>query len=116
MQTGKRTMDAISGAVTAEGMKAFGELWNALESSMVWFARQVTNNRQDRNDALQDTMLELYCLDPARYNFRDPGHLGYLRRILIARMFAVWGNDPDFTLDDLQAMMIAQEKSRVRSA
>ena len=96
---------ALSRVVTAEGVRAFGESWAVLAPSMQRFARLMTHNRQDRNDLLQDAMVELWNLDTTRFDFNDPADIRYLRHYLIVRMWAVWGDDRDFNAVQLEAML-----------
>ncbi len=91
--------------ITAEGVLAFGNSWAVLAPSLTRFARLMTHNKQDRNDLLQDTMVELWNLDPTRYDFNEPADVGYLRRCLILRMWAVWGDTRDFSAVQLEAML-----------
>ena len=91
--------------VTAEGVLAFGASWEVLEPSLKRFARLMVRNVDDRKDLLQDAMVELWNLDPTRYDFRDDADVSYIRRRLIMRMWSVWGGDPSFSPNEVEALV-----------
>ena len=79
--------------ITAEGILAFGTVWPELAPSIKRFARLITPDRDHQDDLIQEAMIALWNADPTRYDFRDRADVAYVRRVLINRMWDVWGDD-----------------------
>jgi DNA-directed RNA polymerase specialized sigma24 family protein len=80
--------------ITAEGILAFNAVWPDLAGSMRRFARIISSSLDDQADLVQEAMIKLWQVDPARYELGDPKDVAYLRRVLIHHMYDVWGSEP----------------------
>lgn len=78
---------------TAEEILAFGTVWPELAPSIERFARLITPERDHQQDLIQEAMVALWNADSTRYNFRERADVAYVRRMLINRMWDVWGDD-----------------------
>lgn len=53
-------------------------------------ARRLTEDVEERKDLLQEALVELWAIDPTRFDLREASEIEYLRRMLVNRMWDVW--------------------------
>ena len=78
---------------TGEGVRTFGLAWRKLERSITRYIYLVTPERAAQDDLLQVAMIELWKLDPTRYDLRNSSDMAYMRRTLVTRICDAWGSD-----------------------
>ena len=78
---------------TGEGVRTFGLAWRKLERSITRYVHLVTPERAAQDDLLQVAMIELWKLDPTRYDLRNRSDMAYMRRTLVTRICDAWGSD-----------------------
>ena len=78
---------------TVDGMRALGTAWPKLERTVKRIAHAITTDEDDRKDLIQSAMVEFWELEPAHYDLSDPLEFGYVREILVHRMWNIWGRD-----------------------
>ena len=67
--------------------------WSRIEWSLRLSVRRITENSDDQQDLLQEALVELWVIDPTRFDLRDRDNLEYLRRMLVNRMWDVWRSE-----------------------
>ncbi|HEY5218546.1 MAG TPA: hypothetical protein VIJ16_02000, partial [Gemmatimonadaceae bacterium] len=61
-----------------------------LEPTLQRVAHRLTNNRDLRDDLLQEARIYLWRMDPSRFDLRNVDEVRYVQRELVARMWRVW--------------------------
>ena len=109
------TRDAA--AFCGDSRLAVDSAWETFRPSIRACAQQMTKERDEQQDLEQEAMIALWKADPTRYDLGDPGDAEYLRRILINRMWHVWGVHDNRFLEMAERHNIALQAQRAwRSA
>ncbi|MDB4890480.1 MAG: hypothetical protein JWL61_2335 [Gemmatimonadetes bacterium] len=69
---------------------AIAQVWVQLEQSLSGAALRMTKEWEEQEDLLQEALVELWVIDPTRFDLREGMEIAYLRRMLINRMWDVW--------------------------
>jgi DNA-directed RNA polymerase specialized sigma24 family protein len=77
--------------ITAEATLAYETMCARLAPGLRNFAKTITDDEDNQKDLVQEAMISLWIADPARYDVRNKSEVAYLRKILIVRMWQVWG-------------------------
>lgn len=77
--------------VTADALIRFNEIWPQYERTVRHFAAQITSDHDHQQDLIQEAMIALWECNPGRYNILWKPDKYYVRKILINRMWDVWG-------------------------
>jgi DNA-directed RNA polymerase specialized sigma24 family protein len=75
---------------TGDSNLAIAQVWAQLEQSLTGAALRMTKEWEEQEDLLQEALVELWMIDPTRFDLRDRADMAYLRRLLINRMWDVW--------------------------
>lgn len=76
---------------TGREILAFGTAWPKFVRPMKRWAFMLTNDADHQEDLMQEVMVTLWNADPTRWDFRNEDHVKYMTRMLINRMYDVWG-------------------------
>lgn len=91
---GIATSRATRARMTGDATLAIGRAWRRLEPVVRRAAERFTPDDPDlADDLVQEALIRLWEIDPTRFRLEEPQELYYLRRILIHRMFRVWGRE-----------------------
>lgn len=71
---------------TGDAMQAFARVWRHVQSAVERYARDLTDDRDEREDLIQEARVELWRIDASRCDLRSAKDLQYLRRALKNRM------------------------------
>jgi len=75
---------------TGDSSLAVAHVWDKLEHSLHSAVCRMTNDTEEQEDLLQEALVELWVIDPTRFDLRERADLAYLRRLLMNRMWDVW--------------------------
>lgn len=78
-------------ALTGDSSLAVAATWPRYVRTLTQVARRMTRDADEQADLLQEALVELWKTDPTRFDLRDPREVRYLKRILVSRMWRVWG-------------------------
>jgi DNA-directed RNA polymerase specialized sigma24 family protein len=67
--------------------------WDLIKRSLRPATHRITDDVDERKDLLQEALVELWAIDPTRFDLREPKEVAYLRRMLINRMWDVWRSE-----------------------
>ena len=65
------------------------DVWRDLEPRMRRVAVRFADGPDQADDLVQEALIELWLIDPSRFQLRDPREAAYLRRMLVRRMWDV---------------------------
>lgn len=71
---------------TGDAMQAFARVWRYVQSAVERHARELTEDRDEREDLIQEARVELWRIDASRCDLQSAEDLQYLRRALRNRM------------------------------
>ncbi len=76
--------------LSGDSGRAVEAMWPGMEVSLLPAARRITEDRDQQDDLVQEALVELWMIDPTRFDLRERKELNYLRRMLVNRMWDVW--------------------------
>lgn len=76
--------------LSGESSLAVEAVWPQIEFSLLPAARRITEDRDQQDDLVQEALVELWMIDPTRFDLRERKEFNYLRRMLVNRMWDVW--------------------------
>ena len=76
---------------TGDARRACESAWPLFAPALTRVAERMTDDKDEREDLLQEAMIALWNADPTRFDLRDPLDMRYLEKILVHRMWKVWG-------------------------
>ena len=69
-------------------------VWPMFAPSLAKFAERLTKDPDEQADLMQEALIKLWKVDPTRFDLhRDPEDRAYVYRILVNRMWHVWGGE-----------------------
>ncbi|MDB4876957.1 MAG: Sigma-70 region 2 [Gemmatimonadetes bacterium] len=77
-------------AIMGNASSAVPRAWALFRPVLLRFARRLTEDSELRKDLVQEALIELWEIDPTRFDLRDPADYTYLRNALMNRMRNVW--------------------------
>jgi DNA-directed RNA polymerase specialized sigma24 family protein len=82
---------AYDASFTGDASRAVGEAWPMFAPALATFAQRLAEDEDDQADLLQEALIELWKIDPTRFDLRHEDERAYLYRALVNRMWDVWG-------------------------
>jgi len=88
---------------TGDVMHAYAKVWPHVQVAVEYTVRDLTKNREFREELIQEARLEFWRVDPSRCNIRSLDDLLYLRSVLTThvRRFAASRRREDATWLDV---------------
>lgn len=83
-------LGCVSTCFAGNSNRAVEPAWRRVKRSLRYTARTITDDPEVRKDLLQEALVEMWVIDPTRFDFRDRKEVAYLKRMLINRMWDVW--------------------------
>jgi len=73
-------------SATGDVMQSYGHVWRRVELAVERCARSLTEDRDERDDLIQEARVELWRIDPSRCNPQSADDVRYLARVLMRHM------------------------------
>lgn len=67
---------------TGDAMQAYARVWRYVQYAVERYARSLTEDRDEREDLIQEARVELWRIDPSRCDLQNRNDVDYLRRML----------------------------------
>jgi DNA-directed RNA polymerase specialized sigma24 family protein len=80
---------------TGDARRAVESSWPLFEPMLTRMAERMTADQDERDDLVEEARIKLWKADPTRFDLRDPVDVRYLQKILVHRMWRVWGGERD---------------------
>lgn len=79
----------------ADSSLAVAATWPEFSVRLARVARRMTDDPDEQEDLLQIALIELWKIDPTRFELGDEEDRAYLGRMLVHQMWRAWGGEKD---------------------
>ena len=78
-----------STGVGGDSGRTVARAWDVLRPTLRPLAQRITQDADEEDDLMQEALIELWLIDPSRFDLRAADDCHYLRRMLANRMWSV---------------------------